>query len=299
MPAKLYAGPYDSIPIGPNTQAPWYVIPFDDQGRCTAPLTRGQLVDAVKHGDFTDIYLFSHGWNNDWRDAVGDDPSGVATGGGYRGMFEAYGRLRRDHNLAYNRPYRPLLIGIFWPSAWLVRPSEAAPQIAADDPQLAEAAVAQERRALEELARLIDGADVEAFYAFTQQEKLSEDDARELARILLPVFNRASGAGAGDIPAAQGTATPDQLVELWRKIGQREKPRDTGAAGGRLGVDHEGSRRHRGRPRRRRSADRPAGRQRHRPRPRDRPLIRLPGAAVGDLLPVQPAAQGRLGAAAP
>ncbi len=202
MPAKLYAGPYDSIPIGPNTQAPWYVIPFDDQGRCTAPLTRGQLVDAVKHGDFTDIYLFSHGWNNDWRDAVGDDPSGVATGGGYRGMFEAYGRLRRDHNLAYNRPYRPLLIGIFWPSAWLVRPSEAAPQIAADDPQLAEAAVAQERRALEELARLIDGADVEAFYAFTQQEKLSEDDA---------------------------------LVELWRKIGQREKPRDTGAAGGRLG----------------------------------------------------------------
>src|SRR6266540_1381922 len=204
MPAKLYAGPYDSIPIGPNTQAPWYVIPFDDQGRCTAPLTRGQLVDAVKHGDFTDIYLFSHGWNNDWRDAVGDDPSGVATGGGYRGMFEAYGRLRRDHNLAYNRPYRPLLIGIFWPSAWLVRPSEAAPQIAADDPQLAEAAVAQERRALEELARLIDGADVEAFYAFTQQEKLSEDDARELARILLPVFNRASGAGAGAAPQIAG-----------------------------------------------------------------------------------------------
>jgi pimeloyl-ACP methyl ester carboxylesterase len=234
MPAKLFAGPYDFITVGPQTQAPWYVIPFDDRGRCTAPLTRKHLIDTAKQGDFTDIYLFSHGWNNDWRDAVGDDPSGIASGGGYRGFIERYAKLRHDHNLAYARPYKPLLIGIFWPSAWLVLPWETAPQMAAEDPELADTAVAQERRALEEIAKLLDEDDVEAFYGYAQQEKLSEAEARELARIMLPIYNHASGTGPGDAPAVEGAVAPEQIVDLWRKIGQREKPLDTGTAGGRL-----------------------------------------------------------------
>jgi hypothetical protein len=235
MPAQLSAGPYDFIPIDSATQAPWYVIPFDQQGRCTGPLTRDHLIDAARQGDFTDIYLFSHGWNNDWRDAIGDDLSGVATGTGYRGMIDSYVKLRRDHALGYARPYKPLLVGIFWPSAWLVLPWERAPQIAADDPQIADSAVSHERRALEELAGLLDDADVEAFYALTQREKLGEAEARELARILLPIYNQAPSAGPADIAGAGGEVAPDQLIELWRKIGQRDKPRDTGSAGGRLG----------------------------------------------------------------
>src|SRR5687768_17592274 len=113
MSAQPSIGPYAFIPIGANQQAPWYIIPFDRHGNCTGPKTRDHLLDAVKQGDFTDIYIFSHGWNNDWRDAVGDDRSGAASTGGYRGMIESYINLRRNHKLAYNRPYRPLLIGIF------------------------------------------------------------------------------------------------------------------------------------------------------------------------------------------
>ena len=235
MTAQPSIGPYAFISIGGNAQAPWYVIPFDKHGHCTGPATRDHLLKAVKEGDFTDIYIFSHGWNNDWSDAVGDDPSGVASGGGYRGMIESYVNLRRNHNLSYNRPYRPLLIGIFWPSAWLVLPWESAPRIAATDPQIAAAAVAQERRALEEVAQLLNEDDVEAFYTYAQQDKLSEADARELARILLPVYNQGADTGPNDVPRVSGQVTAAQLVELWRKIGGRTKPRDTGQQGGRLG----------------------------------------------------------------
>ncbi|MDQ2998264.1 MAG: hypothetical protein M3R61_14600, partial [Chloroflexota bacterium] len=153
--------------------------------------------------------------------------------GGYRGMIESYIKLRRDHKLAYTRPYRPLLIGIFWPSAWLVLPWESAPQIAATDPQIAAEELAQERRALEEVAQLIDPADVEAFYTYAQQDKLSEADTRELARILAPVYNQGSNTGPSDVPQATASqVTPDQLVELWRKLGGRDKSFDTGEEGG-------------------------------------------------------------------
>jgi pimeloyl-ACP methyl ester carboxylesterase len=235
MTLQASVGPYDFISISLNEKAPWYVIPFDKHGNCTGPKTRDHLLEAVKQGDFTDIYIFSHGWNNDWSDAVGDNPSGGPSGGGYRGMIESYVNLRRTHKLAYNRPYRPLLIGIFWPSAWLILPWESAPRIAAADPQIAAAAQAQERHALDDVAQLLDEGDVEAFYAYAQQDKLSADDARKLAHILLPVYNLGVDSGPSDVPRPAGQVTADQLVELWRKIGGRAKPRDTGTRGARLG----------------------------------------------------------------
>jgi hypothetical protein len=232
MSAQASVGPYDFITIGANAQAPWYVIPFDKQGNCTGPKTRDHLLNTIKQGDFTDIYIFSHGWNNDWSDAVGDKPSGGPSKDGYRGMIQSYIKLRQDHKLAYNRPYRPLLIGIFWPSAWLVLPWESAPQIAAIDPQIAAAGVAQERRALEEIAQLINDADVEAFYTYAQQDKLSAADARDLARILLPVYNQRRHPGPSDVPRPTGKATPEQLVDVWRKVVGPKQSVDTGESGG-------------------------------------------------------------------
>ena len=51
MPANLYVGPYDFVPVGTTTQAPWYVIPFDKRGRCTGPLTREHLVKSIREGE--------------------------------------------------------------------------------------------------------------------------------------------------------------------------------------------------------------------------------------------------------
>jgi len=162
----------------------------------------------------------------------------VASGGGYRNLIASYGRLRSTRQLGYPRPYRPLLIGIFWPSAWLVLPWEHGPQIAADDPQQASAAIAAERRALEEIVKSIDADDTEAFYTYTQQDRLSESDARDLARMLLPIYARA-GDVASDLPPIEGLPTVEQLLATWRAFGQRAAPLDTGNQGGRLRHQHE------------------------------------------------------------
>src|SRR5574340_878637 len=52
-------------------RAPFYALRFDAEGRSMGPRTQQHLVDALGGGTHTDIYLFSHGWNNDWATALG------------------------------------------------------------------------------------------------------------------------------------------------------------------------------------------------------------------------------------
>ncbi len=113
-------------------------------------------------------------------------------------------------------------------------PWEQAPDIAADDPQLSDEAIAEERRTLDALADALDDADVETFYSYMQQDRLSDEQARDLARMLLPVYDHPDASGPGD-SAADGAVSPDELVEAWRAVGRRTEVRDTGETGGLLG----------------------------------------------------------------
>jgi hypothetical protein len=53
---------------------PFYVIPFDKDGRCTGPVTLRYLLDHLAEHErstaYSDIFLFSHGWNTPWPRAV-------------------------------------------------------------------------------------------------------------------------------------------------------------------------------------------------------------------------------------
>ena len=66
----LSGGPYKHVDLLNGTQAPFYIIPFDKKGRCKGPAARRHLVEAARTGGFTDVFLFSHGWNNDWAVAT-------------------------------------------------------------------------------------------------------------------------------------------------------------------------------------------------------------------------------------
>ena len=62
-------------PVGPlrviGRDNPMYVLPFDKHGATTAPQTLEHARATLRSGGFTDVYLFSHGWNNDWATATG------------------------------------------------------------------------------------------------------------------------------------------------------------------------------------------------------------------------------------
>src|SRR5260221_7686713 len=206
MADQLPVGPYRMVEIDNGVQAPFYIIPYDEQGRCQGPLTRDQLLSAAQNGPFTDVFLFSHGWNTDWS---------VATGA-YNTFLQGYMQMRRQHGVSYSHPYQPLLVGIFWPSVALVMPWESAPAIAglpADDPKLTDLHIAQERQEVQSIASALAAEDVERFYVLSQrQQGLSQDEALELAKILSPFYLVSND----DLPVTGAAPSPEDIVKLWR-----------------------------------------------------------------------------------
>jgi len=65
----LSAGPYFDVPIDTEYRAPFYALRFDKEGRSEGTRTQQHLVDCLP-GDVTDVFVFSHGWNNHWATAL-------------------------------------------------------------------------------------------------------------------------------------------------------------------------------------------------------------------------------------
>lgn len=179
MTDRLQAGPYRTLRMEGGIEVPFYIIPFDKRGLCDGPETRRHLIRSVKEGAYSDIFLFSHGWNNDWT---------VATRR-YEDFLKGYMTMRRTYNLPMPAGYRPLLVGVFWPSTALVfGESEAGPKIAAGDPAAVDEQVAHERREIRELADELPRDEARRFYELTQKPALSESEALTLADIARRFF---------------------------------------------------------------------------------------------------------------
>ena len=67
--AILPAGPFDRILADEDT-APLYLLSFDKTGWLHDPSTVEYLVQRIHSKDFSDVYLLSHGWNNEFNFAV-------------------------------------------------------------------------------------------------------------------------------------------------------------------------------------------------------------------------------------
>jgi hypothetical protein len=217
MPAPLPAGPLRSIKTREGFDAPFYVIPFDERGLCTGPATRTDLLasaaDPVR--DFSDIVLFSHGWNNDWSVALDR----------YDNFLGGFAAMRRSRDLAPPDPWRPLLVGIFWPStAWVFGEEERGPEIAAggggDEHAAAQAA---EQAELTALAAGLDEADARKLYALAQSASLDAAAAGELAELVAPMLAADDELGGDAAPSAA------ELAAIWRTSATLD------GAGGRVG----------------------------------------------------------------
>lgn len=196
MPDRLEPGPYRVVRTPDGTELPFYIIPFDKHGRCEGPRTRDQLLDRVSVGDLTDVFLFSHGWNNDWT---------VATRR-YNHFLEGYLGMRERLGLPVPAGFRALLAGVFWPSTALAfGQDEEGPAIAAGDP-LGE----HDARAARQLAEALPADAVAEFYHLAQAPELDEAQARRFAELLRQLPATGAGEDATQAPTA------DDLVTVWR-----------------------------------------------------------------------------------
>lgn len=177
-------------------RAPYFIVPFDEHGTCVGPRAQAELVS--QSADATDVYLFSHGWNNDWSGAMSL----------YRRFVDAFLEMRKEYWLEPDRPYKPLLAGIFWPSMVLVDDSDAPPRIAGGNggPVGIDTELIPDILALS--ANLPEG-DRERFYELLNQPSVNQDDAREIARIIYP------WVGAVDTDLSESAEEPDRLAEAW------------------------------------------------------------------------------------
>lgn len=165
MPAMMPVGPFKHCVSAEGKTFPYYIVPFDKNGQCEAPLTREHLLDNL--AGHSDIFFFSHGWNNDWEVASAR----------YAGFIDGYIRQRSSLGLKVPDNYNPVLVGIFWPSqalAWF--DNETGPRFAGS--------VEDGREQVVEIAHSLPAAQREAFLTLAQTPRLTPQQAAELAQLL-------------------------------------------------------------------------------------------------------------------
>ncbi|SDY48144.1 hypothetical protein SAMN05661080_03612 [Modestobacter sp. DSM 44400] len=176
---------------------PFWILQYDKKGASRSPETLERVRDALRSGEFTDVVVFSHGWNNDWETATERYDHFVD---GVVGQFPDEPRRRA------------LLVGIFWPSALLVLPGEREPDFASDIGEPTGAPVDPDAAALDDVAAELTPADAARVRELAAQPRLDPGGTAELAELLAPLY-RSAGPELGESVVAPDGPT---LAASWQ-----------------------------------------------------------------------------------
>jgi hypothetical protein len=201
------------IALPDGGSADLFLLRFSKDGSLLSKQTAAMAVERARTA--TDVYVFSHGWNNVFADAKRE----------YTNFIQGYIAQREEFGLTVPDDYRPVLIGIIWPSTWFVKQSEEGPAIAAtaESEGMAEGSVEAlldevgdslpaENRAT--LIELLDGV-----------ELLDEDDARQAAGLV-------SGLWKDRDETSMAPPDLNQILMAWAALdGNVEPYEDDGIAG--------------------------------------------------------------------
>lgn len=175
---------------------PMYLLSFDKQGICISPQTRARVVAEAASGKYSAVHIYSHGWNNVFNEAVKH----------YTEFFTEYFALRKRAGIP-NGDYKPLIVGIIWPSTAFLASDETTPTFAGA-PDVLDTAISElaaelspeSGSRLEELAG--DG------------KALGVAGSKELAELLLPLL-ASEEQGDGAQRTGDPGASADDLLRSW------------------------------------------------------------------------------------
>lgn len=172
---------------------PLYLLQFDKQGAPNSTATRQALVDAVRARDYRDVYIFAHGWNNGFDDSLEL----------FQRFFTGFLAARTA-----DPDWKPVFVGIQWPSLVLVFPWEKGPQLAGVDEDNA-----FQKEAIADLASELDNDLARRFIALAVKGSVSAAEQRELVQL-------AHAALHGDSFDETGDSLPDpgDLLDGWRAL---------------------------------------------------------------------------------
>ena len=177
--------------LGSLGDVPYYIITFDKNGQCTSPAALDDLFETVKSR--SDVFMFSHGWNNDW-DAV------IAR---YDRFIERFGHVQQQWWKNPTRAFAPALVGVFWPSATLIAPWEKHPEIAATPPP--DIAALAESLTPDQQARL--------------NKIVAEPSNEHVAELADMVAHVLSDLSDDEVGLDSAPVDPADLIAMWNEIG--------------------------------------------------------------------------------
>jgi hypothetical protein len=200
--------PYRTVEFG-NRRAALYMVPFDRDGTCEGPRTYERVVQEACAPGLTDIFVFSHGWNNDWKAATGR----------YDSFVDGFSEMHRHADrVPLADGYQPLLVGIFWPSAILVAPGEKAPAIAGGSGDAA----------LDEVMAALPEESAGRVRELAGKTALDMAEALELAELVAPLY---AGADDEDVARPADAPAPEELVAAWVPAAAAKPAREPGTWG--------------------------------------------------------------------
>lgn len=174
-------------------RVPLYLLQFDKRGTPTSTATRAALLDAVRARDYRDVYIFAHGWNNGFDDSLQL----------FERFFTGFLAARQA-----DPDWKPVFLGIQWPSIVAVFPWEKGPQLASAD-----ADAAFQKQAIAQLAEELDATQSSRFIALALKQSLAQAEQRELADLTRIALGDDAPGEIGD-----GAADTNDLMSGWRAL---------------------------------------------------------------------------------
>lgn len=207
---------------------PFWEAAFDQDGRPQAATALAKAIQEIKAANLTDLFVFSHGWNNDHNSAQ------VL----YNGFFGEVRKLIDNPGFAKKREARCGIVGVFWPSImWPDEKAAAAGQSEGGAAALEAAGDAAQLPSLDDLIKVF-GQDragtLQRILELLDGREGGQDGLREVSEKLASLLE-AQDKKTGSDDSFEFEALSDRSVaweEVFEALADQETAETEGGAAG-------------------------------------------------------------------